>query len=173
MKVYDVRIGKETKRGGFNEMYAFACNTENEDYNSVRSYWMNKYEGFDVRVSNMKVMDVEMGRTNKSKLMAEIDSLHKQLKSEPVDYYEGVLDSGDYSADLKYLVDEIKTIEKDLEVKVQNARQVARNQIESLNASICHRVQDAGGFSSTYGEYKFGFIMKGKVVRTCLSDGEV
>jgi len=56
MKLFTVKIGRRTRRGNFEEFASKAVSTSNDDVNwtHVRNHFQNRYEGFEVIVTEVK-----------------------------------------------------------------------------------------------------------------------
>jgi hypothetical protein len=59
MKVYLVKIGRKTRMGNFQELLSRAVAVSDDTYsNHVRNYFAPRYEGFDLQVDNIAVVEL-------------------------------------------------------------------------------------------------------------------
>jgi hypothetical protein len=56
--LYLVKVGRATRRGGFESMLSFGVSSENTR-DEVRNHFINRYSGMDVQASDVETLDIQ------------------------------------------------------------------------------------------------------------------
>lgn len=123
MKTYQVRIGKDTRKGNFQELHSFCCNSEGTA-GEVQRLLALKYLGFSVSIVEVETIDIDIPNDTRK----EEKETKSTVKKKESDYSDG-----EYIAKIYYK--EIPGYEK-LAKRLQELREETLDEEEKLKKEI-------------------------------------
>jgi hypothetical protein len=167
MNFYRVQIGKNTKRGGFNEMHSFVCQDESAKVYDIQTYFNKKYEGFDVNVTPVvNIVSTNVG--NDKELSLELKSANKKIKEletkngHSTSVYNGSLWYGDFDEESTRLYKEYQSKLKAANAIKKECRNYLVKKLSEDNKSICKQIEFVS-FDNEYFKYKMR--LNGNIVK--------
>ena len=119
--LYLVRVGKNTRRGGFQELHSFAADVDAE-HCAVIEHYQKQYDGFAVSVTKPKVLNLSLG-----------------TQPERQDYLTDV--PVEYTKEEKEIADQISLIQD----KIHNLHKETVPLKEELRGKITERIRHFDG----------------------------
>jgi hypothetical protein len=158
MNFYRVQIGKNTKRGGFNEMHSFVCQDESKRVYAIQEHFNKIYEGFDINVTPV-VSIVKTNIENNNKLSSELKDAIKEINAlkrkigDSSSVYNGSLWSGNFDKHSKSLYKEYKVKLDEAKLIKIECREYLLEKLRRDNESICSSIEFVS-FEDSYFKYK-------------------